>query len=114
VLVIAQVALSLVLIIGAGLLVRTLRNLETIDPGFSRQDVWLFSVDPTKAGYKDQRLAGLYAQVLERIQQIPGVRSASFSFLTPISGGSWDNSIYVEGYSPHLGENMDTYVNAVG
>jgi predicted permease len=113
-LVIAQVALSLVLIIGAGLLVRTLRNLERLDPGFSRHNVLLVGLDPTRAGYKDGRLVQLYQQVLERILQMPGVRSASFSFLTPISGGGWDNYAFVEGYTPRPGEDMDVYINAVG
>jgi len=113
-LVIAQVALSLVLVIGAGLLIRTLRNLETLDPGFSRQNVLLFGLDPTRAGYKEERLVRLYQQVLERVRQMPGVRSASFSFLTPISGGGWDNYTYIEGYTPGPGESMDVYINAVG
>ena len=114
-LVICQVSLSLVMIVGAGLLVRTFRNLETLDPGFSRDRILLFGLDPTKAGYKDERAAQLREQVQERIQQVPGVRSASFSFLTPISGGGWDNyARYVEGYTPRLGENMDIYINAVG
>ncbi|HXJ91377.1 MAG TPA: ABC transporter permease [Terriglobia bacterium] len=115
VLVVSQVALSLVMIVGAGLLVRTFRNLETLDPGFSRDRILLFGLDPTKAGYKDERAAQLRKQIQERIEQVPGVRSASFSFLTPISGGGWDNNAeYVEGYTPRPGENTDVYINAVG
>ena len=114
-LVIAQVALSVVLVVGAGLLVRTQRNLETLNPGFNRQNVLLFGLDPSKAGYKDERAAQLRQEVLERIRQVPGVRSASFSFLTPISGGGWDNyARFVEGYTPQPGEDMDVYLNAVG
>ncbi len=113
-LVVAEVALSLVLVVGAGLLIRTLHNLETLDAGFDRQNVLLFGLDPTRAGYKDERLAELYQQLLERLKQTPGVRSASFSFLTPISGGGWDNFIFVEGYSPGTGEDMETDINSVG
>src|SRR5215472_424095 len=113
-LVIAQVALSLVLVVGAGLLTRTLHNLETLDPGFTRQNVLLFKLDPTRAGYKAERLVELYQQLLERIRQVPGVRSASYSFLTPICGGGWDSYAFVEGYTPGPGENMDVYMNAVG
>jgi predicted permease len=114
-LVIAEVALSLVMVVGAGLLIRTLRNLETLDPGFNRDHVLLFWLDPTKAGYKDQRASELRQQVLDRLQQVPGVRSASFSFLTPISGGGWDNEARsVEDYTPSPGEDMDVYLNAVG
>jgi predicted permease len=114
-LVVAQVALSLVLIIGAGLLVRTLQNLETLNPGFSRKNVLLFGLDPDKAGYEGQRAAELREELLDRIDHMPGVRSASFSFLTPISGGGWDNfARSVEGYTPYPGEDMDIYLNAVG
>jgi len=114
-LVISQVALSLVMIIGAGLLVRTFRNLETLDPGFSRNNILLFGLDPTKAGYKDAHADQLCRKVQERIQQLPGVRSASFSFLTPISGGGWDSyARSIEGYTTRPGENMDVYINAVG
>jgi len=114
-LVIGQVALSLVIIISAGLLIRTLHNLETLDPGFRPHSVLLFRLDTTKAGYKDDRAAQIHQEVLERIQQVPGVRSESFSFLTPISGGGWDNyARFVEGYTPYPGEDMDVYINAVG
>jgi len=114
-LVIAQVALSLATIIGAGLLVRTLHNLETLDPGFSRDSVLLFGLDPSKAGYKGERAAELRQEVLDQIKRVPGVRSVSFSFLTPISGGGWDNvARSVEGYTPYPAEDMDVYLNAVG
>ena len=112
-LVVVQVALSLVLVVGAGLLIRTLRNLETLDPGFDRRNVLLFGLDPTRAGYKEERLRELDQRLLDRVNQMPGVQSASFSFITPISGGGWDNFIFVEGYTPRPGEDMDTYINAV-
>lgn len=113
-LVVAEVGLSLVLVVGAGLLVRTLRNLETLDPGFNRHNVLLFWLDPTAAGYKGERAAALRQKLAERIRQVPGVRSASYSFLTPISGGGWDNvARTVEGYTPSPGEDMDVYLNAV-
>jgi predicted permease len=113
-LVATQVALSLVLVVGASLLMRTLRNLEILDPGFSRQNLLVFGLDPTRAGYKDDRAIRLYEQVSEGLGQIPGVRSASYSFLTPLSGGGWDNYAFVEGYTPRPGEDMDVYINAVG
>jgi predicted permease len=113
-LVVGQLALSLVLVVGAGLLVRTLRNLEILNPGFSRQNVLLFGLDPTRAGYKQERLLQLYQQLLERFGEVPGVGSASYSFLTPISGGGWDNYTSIEGYTPGSGESMDVYLNAVG
>ena len=114
-LVAGQVALSLVMLIGAGLLLRTFHNLETLDPGFNRHNVLLFWLDPSKAGYKDERATELRQQILGRIQQIPGVRSETFSFITPISGSGWDNvARSVEGYTPYPGEDMDVYLNTVG
>jgi predicted permease len=115
VLVVVQIALSLVLAIGAGLLVRTLRNLDALNPGFSRKHVLLFGLDPSKAGYKGGRAALLRQELMDRIRHLPGVRSSSFSFLTPITGGGWDNvARSVEGYTPYPGEDMDIYLNAVG
>jgi predicted permease len=111
---IMQVALSLVVVFSAVLLARTLRNLETLDPGFSRQNVLLFKLDAARVGYKDQRLTQLYQQVADRIGSAPGVRAASYSLLTPISGGGWDNRTYIEGYTPSPGENIDVYMNGVG
>jgi putative ABC transport system permease protein len=113
-LVVSQVALSLSLLFGAGLLVRTLENLENLDPGFDRKSVLLFGVDPTKSGYKGPAAARLYKQILEHIGAIPGVRSASLSDMEPITGGGgWDNSVWVEGYTPRPDENTTVYLNSV-
>jgi predicted permease len=109
-----QVALSFVVVFAAVLLARTLRNLETLDPGFSRQNVLLFKLDAGRAGYKDRRLTQLYQQLVSQIGSAPGVSSASYSMLTPISGGGWDNRTYIEGYTPSPSENIDVYMNAVG
>jgi predicted permease len=114
VLVASQIALSLLLVIGAGLLVRTLLNLRHIDGGFTRQNVLMFHLDPTKLGYKGIPLATTYRQLLERIETTPGVQSASASVLTPISGGGWNGSVAVEGYNPTPGEDMNVYLNSVG
>jgi predicted permease len=104
-LVIAQVAMSLVLLIGAGLFVRTLRNLARIDLGFNRKNLLLFSVNPGAIGYKNERLANLYQQLLERIETTPGVRSATASDFTPLSGSS-TSSFCMPGYTPKPGENL--------
>lgn len=98
-LLVAQVALSLLLLISAGLFVRTLRNLERVDLGFNHENVLLFRVDPTLNGYKETRLANLYKQMLERIEAIPGVSSASLSTHPLISNSanirSLDEKTYV-------------------
>jgi len=115
VLMIGQVAFSLILLCGTGLLIRTLANLESVDPGFDRNNVLLFHVDPTRAGYKGPALAGLYRQMLERLAAIPGVRSASLSLMLPITGGGgWNNGVEVEGYTPRPDEDMRVDLNSVG
>ncbi|PYV39309.1 MAG: hypothetical protein DMG06_23520, partial [Acidobacteria bacterium] len=85
-LVILQVSLSLLLLTGAGLFIRTLRNLESLDVGFNPDKILLFSVDPTQIGYSEDRTTRLYQELLERIEGLPGVRSASFSTFGLISG----------------------------
>jgi macrolide transport system ATP-binding/permease protein len=113
-LVVAQVALALVLVIGAGLLVRTLRNLETSDPGFSRQGVLVFGIAPTLLGYKGDRLEQFYQQLQEEISQIPGVSSASFSHVTPIGSNLRDGFISVQGYTPQNRGDVRNYLAFVG
>jgi macrolide transport system ATP-binding/permease protein len=86
-LVVSQVALSLVLLIGAGLFVRTLDNLQQLDPGFRSEGVLLVNLDARRAGYKGERLAALYQELLNQFQHLPEVVSASLSSNTPLSGG---------------------------
>jgi predicted permease len=76
---VAQVALSVVVLVAAGLLVHTLRNLERVDPGFDPRGVLTFRVDPTLNGYDEDRIRTLYAALLERLRALPGVEHASFS-----------------------------------
>src|SRR2546430_628546 len=87
-LVVAQVSLSLLLLIGAGLLVRTLINLQRVETGFNERNLLLFSVDPSLLGYKDDRLRALYLQIFEHIEAVPGVRSATFSRVPLLSHAS--------------------------
>ncbi len=86
-LVVAQVALSFVVLIGAGLLVRTLHNLQSINPGFDPQNVLLFGIDPHLAGYTDQQTQQLYGNLQQRFAALPGVISASYSEDALLSGG---------------------------
>jgi predicted permease len=96
-LVVAQVAFSLILLIGAGLFVRTLQNLRGLDPGFQREGVLLVSVDGSKLGYRDARLARFYGELLQQIETLPGVESGSFSAITPLSGGGISSRITIGG-----------------
>src|SRR5579864_602761 len=85
-LVAAQIALSLLLLIGAGLFVRSLQNLVRLDPGFDRERLVLAEINPWLLGYDDARLVAAYERLVERLEAIPGVRSASlsqFRLLTP-------------------------------
>lgn len=82
----AQVAISLILLVGAGLFVRTLDNLEKQDYGFNTHHLLIFYVDPTQAGYTGVEVADFYSRMRERIQAIPGVQSVTYSMVTPLSG----------------------------
>ena len=113
-LVVAQVAISLLLVVGASLFVRTLVNLETLDVGFNRKNLLLFSIDPTTSGYSGQRLAGLYRDVQERVDALPGVRSTSFSQFALVSQSDSSSDISVEGYKPMPQERMDVAILGVG
>ncbi len=98
-LVVAQVALSLVLLFGAGLFVRTLVNLSTMDIGFDRNNLLLFGVNAPQAGYKGIRLGDFYSQVERGLQSLPGVTSATMSAHRLLSGGMRSSGILVPGYS---------------
>ena len=78
-LVVAQVSLSLLLLIGAGLLVRTLINLQRVEPGFNEENLLLFNIDPSLLDYKDDRLRNFYQQVSARMEAVPGVKAVTFS-----------------------------------
>jgi len=112
-LVISQVALSLVLVVAAGLFVRSLVNLTNVDTGFNKENVIRLRVDASSAGYKeDVRLTSIYLQIEERVNSLPGVRAASFSIFT-FNEGTWNNGIWVQGYlSGHL--QTSVHHNAVG
>jgi predicted permease len=98
-LVIAQVALAILALSGAGLLVRTLKNLKSINPGFDTRDMLLFELDPSLNGYTGERSERLYAELLARLQAIPGVLSATYSFDSLLSGNYWNTSFKIEGES---------------
>ena len=113
ILVMSQAALSLVLLIGATLLARSLRNLETMNPGFDRNNVLMLDLDINDAGYKGSRLNDYYERLLSRLGQVPGVFSVSAAMITPMSGGGIDLPIHVDGYSARADEDKEVYVNIV-
>ncbi len=105
-LVVAQVALSLLLLVGAGLFARTLGNLAQIDVGFNRENLLIFRVNPGVSGYKGERLANFYQQMLERIEALPGVRSATVLQNTLLGSGVGGGNIYVQGYDSQPNEKL--------
>ena len=112
-LVIAQVATSLLLLIGAGLFLRSLQNLRTIDPGFARERVLMTMVHPQQVGYKGQQTREFYERLLARVQTLPEVRSASLADVTPLGDARWINGISVEGYQRRADEKPFVDSNAV-
>ncbi|HEX4322329.1 MAG TPA: ABC transporter permease [Acidobacteriaceae bacterium] len=97
-LIISQVALSLVLMVGAGLFLRSLANLNKVDPGFNRENVLRLNIDTEPTGFKheDPALNPLYQQIEQRVAALPGVKADSFSAFT-FAEGSWGEGILVAG-----------------
>jgi predicted permease len=94
-LVVVQVALSLLLLVGAGLFVRTLLNLQRVDPGFNTQNLLLFDVEPSLIGYKDEKLRQIYGQISERLEAVPGVQGVTFSRMPLLSQSSSSSSVFL-------------------
>src|SRR5262245_31467401 len=105
-LVVVQVALSLLLLIGAGLFARSLGKLKNLDAGFNTENVLLVSTDPRMIGYQGRQIADLYKRMLERIKTIPGVRSASISGQGLLSASGAISSVYVQGGAPRREANF--------
>jgi predicted permease len=113
VLVVAQVTLSLMLLIGAGLFVSTLNNLRGADPGFRIERLITFKIDPTLNGYTKERTMQFYRNLNDRLNNMPGARSASLAVVPLLDGNEWDSSITVAGYSPKPGQDADPHMNYV-
>jgi putative ABC transport system permease protein len=112
-LVVLQVALSMVLVVGAGLMLTTFFKLETLDAGFEREHVLLASVDLRNGHYPPERRGAVYREMLEHLRAIPGVRSAGDSNMTPISGGFWNDTLEIEGYASKSRDDTLVYFNEV-
>jgi predicted permease len=99
-----QVALSLVLLMGAGLFARSLYNLRTMDTGFDRRNVVVMKLDPTVAGYSAEQVKRFYGDVRSRVEAMPGVRSASYAAMGLIGESNWGSGIRMEGYTRPEGD----------
>jgi len=113
-LVIVQVALSMVLLTGAGLFARSLLNLQTDEVGFNRSNVLLVGVDSRLAGYKPLELSTLYRQLFDRLSSVPNVSSVSMATYSPMSGTRRSSSIKVLGYTPQQNEATDVEDMLIG
>ena len=110
----AQVAMSLLLLIGAGLFVRSLRKLLTVNLGYNPDKLVLVRIDPVPAGYHDAAAAQLYQTLLDRIRVLPGVRAATLSKNGLFSGSESADQISITGFTPKKGQDMDARWDEVG
>ena len=113
-LVVGQVALSMLLVAGAGLFARSLYNLKHLNPGFDRNDLISFAVDPALAGYDQARIKQFYDTLLARLREQPGVLSASVAQISVLTGSGSQRTIRVHGYESRPDENMNPSTNEVG
>jgi predicted permease len=97
VLIVAQVALSLLLLAGAGLFLRTLHNLQRVNLGFNQENLLVFRLQPEQGGYKGERLAQFYQQLFVRLDNLPGVRAATFARKPLIARDNWSGGILLPG-----------------
>jgi predicted permease len=112
-LVVAQVTLSVLLLVGAGLFIRSLRNLQQLDLGLRTENLIAFNISPGLSGYTPVRSKLFNNQLAARIAALPGISSVAFSNIGLLEGNEWDSSITIEGYAAKPGENMNPYCNAI-
>ena len=114
-LVVAQVTLSLLLLVGAGLFVRSLANLRDLGPGFSAEKLVGFQIDPSLNGYTIERMKVFYPQLSDALSSIPGVKSVSLASVHILEDNEWDSGTSVEGFTPAKpGEHAQPFMNAIG
>jgi len=109
-LVVAQVSLSLLLLIGAGLFLQSLRNLKTLNPGFEVKNLLAFDVDPTMSRYDPKWSADYYRRLSERLSALPGVKAHTFAVIPLLEDNEWDNWVTIEGYSAKQDERPDPHM----
>jgi|CXWL01.1.fsa_nt_gi predicted permease len=113
VLVVAQMALSIILLVSAGLFALNLRSAEVLDKGFTTEDRLVASVDPSLQGYGRAEVEAFYKQLLERLRANPEVRSAALMSVAPLSLNSSDSAVTIPGYTPREGERMSIHQSRV-
>ena len=114
-LVIAQVAFSLIALIGAGLFLRSMQQAQNADPGFASAKLGVMTVSPGSQGYSEKRAQLYFRQVAERVTAVPGVAAASFASAVPLGFGGILRSVYLEGQDPAPGNHgVLVLVNSIG
>jgi len=113
-LVVAQVTLSVTLLAGAGLLLRSLHNLQSIQRGFRAENVLLASLNPGANHYSAEQARNLFTSLMERAESIPGVQAVGAAMVSPLSGSLWLYSLEVPGYQAAPGQIPLAYFNAIG
>jgi predicted permease len=113
-LVVAQVAVSLLLLVGAGLFARSLYNLKNLDLGFHTENLMTFSLDPSLNGYDQNRVQALYAGLQDDLEALPGVRSASMADDAALTEDVDQSTVTVEGHHPKEDEDMNPWVKRLG
>src|SRR5262249_12266674 len=111
--VVAQVALSFLLLAGAGLFLRSLNNLLTVDTGLKVDHVLAYSVDLARSGYTAPRDRQFADRLLQTMRQTPGVKTASYAFFGGLEGGAWGMGFTLEGRQPKPGQFFSALCNAV-
>jgi predicted permease len=112
-LVVAQVSLSLLLLIAAGLFIQSLKNLQGIHPGFETRNLLSFAVNPTLNGYKNERSLQFYRQLTDRLNRTPGISAVTLAVMPLLDGNEWDSTVTVEGYAAKEGEWVDPHMQFV-
>ena len=110
-LVVTQVSLSLLLLIGAGLFLKSLQNLKTLHPGFAVANLVTFMIDPGLSGYKEELAEAFYRELFRRLNAAPGVEAASLAVVPVLRGWEWDSTVTVEGHQAKQGESVNPHVN---
>ncbi|MFY9609355.1 MAG: ABC transporter permease [Blastocatellia bacterium] len=113
-LVVAQLALAIVVLIGAGLCIKTVRNLVAIDPGYQAKNLLVVPLELEEKKYNETRGRGLQQEVIDHLASIPGVEAVSYGLVTPISGSRYVSTLFVEGRQPLPDEQMAFDANFVG
>jgi predicted permease len=113
-LVVTQIALAIVVLIGAGLCIKSFRNLMAIDPGYETENLLVVPLDLDDKKYDEGRGAAMQKQVFDRLTALPGVTDVSYALVLPLGSGKYMSSIFVEGRQPLPNEQMAFDANIVG